>query len=382
MSKIPELANVPDISFIDNLSLEDVKNMWFSDCGKFYKEEYGEEMPSSVANPLNCVGMATVLLAYHVMKCVDRSGKMDHLKYSYGEYLDGIASLKGIFRRSATGAITTLRFTASAVRTSVTGIPAHSKVTDENGNRFATDKYAEIPAGQSYVDVQATALVPGRGANGLLANTITSFVDPIPYIASVTNIIPTSGGDDIEGDDDLTYRVFMAPAGYSVAGPKEAYEYWAKQFRTDIDDVKVYTPAPSEVVVLFMLDGGVAPDGQIIASLKEFLSAAPIRPLTDKVTVAAPTDVTYQIKLKYFINQSNSVNADSIQNAVRRAVDDYKSWQRKIGRDINPDELVKRMKEAGAKRAEITGPSFRKIKDTEIALCSNVEIIYGGLEDD
>lgn len=234
----------------------------------------------------------------------------------------------------------------------------------------------------TYVDVQATAVEPGKGANDLPAGTITNFVNTIPYIQSVTNTVPTSGGDDVEDDDNLTYRVLMAPAGYSVAGPKEAYEYWARQFRTDIDDVKVYTPSPTEVTVLFMLNNGVAPDGTIIASMQEFLAADPIRPLTDKVTVAAPSDVEYEINLTYYINRSDSVNATTIQSAVIKAIAEYKAWQRKIGKDINPDELIRRIKNAGAKRVELTAPTFVKVADTDIALSGNEAIRYGGLEDD
>lgn len=382
MSKIPELANVPEVSFIDDITLEDVRDQWISDVCSCFKELTGEQMELPAADPIRLIGYATTLLGYQCLKFIDRAGKVDLLKYSYGGYLDHIAALKGIFRRKATGAITTLRFTISAVRTSVTGIPAHSKVTDENGNRFATDEYAEIPAGQTFVDVQATAIEPGKGANGLPANTIVDFVNPIPYIESVTNTVPTSGGDDVEGDDDLTYRVLMAPAGYSVAGPKEAYEYWARQFRTDIDDVKVYTPSPTEVVVLFMLENGVAPTDTIINSMQEFLASDPIRPLTDEVTVAAPADVEYEIILTYYINRSDSVNATSIQTAVNKAIQEYKAWQRKIGKDINPDELVKRIKNAGAKRVELTAPVFTKVSETDIALSGNELIRYGGLEDD
>ena len=382
MSNIPELARVPEVSFIDGITLEDVRNLWISEACAYHKELTGEQRELPAADPIRLIGYATSLLGYQCLKFVDRNGKVDLLKYSYGDFLDNIAALKGIFRRGATGAITTLRFTISAVRTSVTGIPAHSKVTDENGNRFATDEYAEIPAGQTYVDVQATAIEPGKGANGLPADTIVNFVNPIPYIESVTNTVPTSGGDDVEGDDDLTYRVLMAPAGYSVAGPKEAYEYWAKQFRTDIDDVKVYTPSPTEVVVLFMLENGIAPDDTIITSMREFLASDPIRPLTDKVTVAAPTDVEYEIILTYYINRSDSINATSIQVAVNKAIQEYKSWQRKIGKDINPDELIKRMKNAGAKRVVLTAPVFTKVSETDIALSGNELIRYGGLEDD
>ena len=146
--------------------------------------------------------------------------------------------------------------------------------------------------------------------------------------------------------------------------------------------MKVYTPAPTEVVVLFMLDGGKAPSDLIASSMQNFLATAKIRPLTDFVTARAPEDVDYQIKLKYYINQSNEANAITIQNAVNTAISDYKKWQRKIGRDIEPGELVKRIKEAGAKRVEITSPDFIKVTDTQIALSGNDEIIYGGLEDD
>jgi phage-related baseplate assembly protein len=382
LSNIPELSRVPDVSFIDEVSLESVRDQWISDVCEKYKEITGEQLTLPPADPIRLVGYATALLGYQCLQYIDRAGKVDLLKYSYGNFLDNIAALKGIFRRGATGAITTLRFTASAVRASVTGIPAKSKVTDEKGNRFATDEYAEIPAGQLYVDVQATAVEPGKGANGLPAGTITNFVNTIPYIQSVTNTVPTSGGDDVEDDDNLTYRVLMAPAGYSVAGPKEAYEYWARQFRTDIDDVKVYTPSPTEVTVLFMLNNGVAPDGTIIASMQEFLAADPIRPLTDKVIVAAPSDVEYEINLTYYINRSDSVNATTIQSAVIKAIAEYKAWQRKIGKDINPDELIRRIKNAGAKRVELTAPTFVKVADTDIALSGNEAIRYGGLEDD
>ena len=382
MSNIPELIRVPEISFIDGISLDDIRDQWISDVCTKYKELTGEQLELPAADPIRLVGYATALLGYQCLKYIDRAGKVDLLKYSYGDYLDNIAALKGIFRRGETGAITTLRFTISAIRTSVTGIPAGVRAKDEKGNCFATNEYSEIPAGETYVDVQATSIEPGRGANGLPTNSIVNFVDPIPYIASVTNTVPSSGGDDIEGDDDLTYRVLMAPAGYSVAGPKEAYEYWARQFRTDIEDVKVYTPSPTEVVVLFMLDGGVAPDGTIIASMQEFLSASPIRPLTDEVTVGAPTDVEYEINLTYYINRSDSINATSIQNSVNKAIQEYKAWQRKIGKDINPDELVKRMKLAGAKRVELTAPVFTKVSETHIALSGNELVRYGGLEDD
>lgn len=68
--------------------------------------------------------------------------------------------------------------------------------------------------------------------------------------------------------------------------------------------------------------------------------------------------------------------------AVNQAVEDYIVWQRsKMGRDIEPSELIHRIMEAGAKRVE---PAFvhQAVANNEIAWNSSKNIIYGGLEDD
>ncbi|MGL5435986.1 MAG: hypothetical protein ACRDBO_11385 [Lachnospiraceae bacterium] len=65
------------------------------------------------------------------------------------------------------------------------------------------------------------------------------------------------------------------------------------------------------------------------------------------------------------------------------AVSQYKLWQRiKMGRDINPDELLKLIVAAGAKRAEILTPGFQVIDSEAVAGLNQEIVIYGGLEDD
>ena len=70
--------------------------------------------------------------------------------------------------------------------------------------------YAEIPAGSTTVDVPATCTVAGTDGNGFAAGELATIVDPIPYVASVTNTTATEGGAEIESDDDLAERVFLA----------------------------------------------------------------------------------------------------------------------------------------------------------------------------
>ena len=105
--------------------------------------------------------------------------------------------------------------------------------------------------------------------------------------------------------------------------------------------------------------------------------------MTDQVTVAAPAEVAYSIAMTYYINRSDSARAVTIQEAVTQAVADYQTWQRAIGRDINPSKLVAMIMAAGAKRVTVTAPTYTTVEATKVsALSGDPVITYGGLEDD
>ena len=104
----------------------------------------------------------------------------------------------------------------------------------------------------------------------------------LPYIKSVRNTEITSGGADIESDENLAERIYLAPSGYSVAGPDDAYEYHTMAYNQDIIDVKVSSPAPTEVEIRFLIGEGEIPTGTVIKGLEEYLQDNNIRPLTDR----------------------------------------------------------------------------------------------------
>ena len=67
---------------------------------------------------------------------------------------------------------------------------------------------------------------------------------------------------------------------------------------------------------------------------------------------------------------------------VEQAVESYQTWQRKIGRDIDPAELIMRVREAGAKRPKLTAPVDTKVSEIQVAKMASCNIVYGGIEDD
>lgn len=381
MSKIEALSKIPDISFIDNITLESVRDEILSDYRKEYASITGEEAELPEASPVRLMAYAFAVQIYQAFRYIDRAGKMNFLKYSEGDYLDQLGAFKKISRLPASEATVMLEFRMDGIRASVTGIPGGTRVKSAD-LYFYTAEYAEIPIGETSVTVTAFAAEAGTAYNGLETGSINRIVDPVPYISAVTNINESSGGADIENDDDYTYRIYMAPFSYSVAGPAEAYRYHALQARADIEDVCVYTPAPCEVDVVFLLTGGKLPDEAAINDVSDYLKNEEIRPLTDLVTCKAPTETEYTINLAYYINRSDSAMASNIQNKVNKAVEEYKIWQRTIGRDINPSELIKRIMSAGAKRAEIISPTYTKVEDYSISSCTDTVVSYGGLEND
>ena len=85
----------------------------------------------------------------------------------------------------------------------------------------------------------------------------------------------------------------------------------------------------------------------------------------------------------YWVAKSKRDRLDEIKQRVQEAGLSYIRWQDGcIGRDINPDELIRQLLTAGAKRVTIRSPQFTPVLDTQIAAVSNFEIVYGGLEDD
>ena len=95
------------------------------------------------------------------------------------------------------------------------------------------------------------------------------------------------------------------------------------------------------------------------------------------------TNPHIHVNLTYYINRSDSARAVAIQAAVAQAVEEYKTWQRTIGRDVNPSQLAAMVMEAGAKRVTVTAPTFAAVAATKVAaLTGSATVTYGGLEDD
>lgn len=372
---------LPDIDFVDTnaeATLDRIVQGYEAAAGR----KLGEADPIMLF--LKSIAYENVLLR----NAIDFTGKQNLLFYAEGDYLDHLGFLLDIERNEAKNSLTTLRFTLASAQTSNIIIPLNTKVSDGNYT-FQTTEVTQIVAGQLTVDVGAESVISGDETNNISIDRINQFIDVIPYVEKVSNLTDTSGGANTESDDSYKKRIALAPSSFSVAGPYEAYKFWALTANQNIIDVAVVNKEERTqdiqyagvVEVYPLIKSGQPATVEILGQVLEILSNKKVRPLTDKVETLAPIQVDYTIDLKYYIHTDDGANANIIQTKVSNAVQDFIKWQyEKLGRDINPSELTRLIVNAGAKRVDIISPIFTALDEFEIGNNISVNIVFDGFE--
>lgn len=369
------LDNLPDITFAE----KDAK-LIESEIINVYESLAGRTLAPGDPVRLFLLSIASIISQQRVL--IDFAAKQNLLAFSSNDYLDHLGALLGVTRLPAYPAMTTLRFTLSGPQPWTTIIPLGTRATPDGKLFFATTDAATVPAGETQIDVMAKCIQDGEVGNGYLPGQINRLVDPIPWVQSVVNITESSGGSNVETDDNFRDRIRIAPESFSVAGPSGAYNFWARTAHQDITDVAVISPSPGVVEIYILLKNGGIPSQEILDVVLETVSDEKIRPLTDQVFVLAPTVIEYDLDVMWWLANDRAVEASQISAAANKAVNDWASWQKSaLGRDINPSVLISKMIAAGAKRVDVISPSFTVLAPSEVAIARSVSVTFGGMED-
>lgn len=293
-------------------------------------------------------------------------------------------------RPQAQPAITTMRFYISEPQPNAILVPFGTRVTDKEGTLvWETIADAFIPIGETYVDVIVQCQEPGVIGNGYTPGQIDVLVDVFPYYERCENLTESENGADAATDDEYYELMRASMDAFSTAGPEGAYAYYARQVSTRIADVVLTTPNPGQVNIYVLMDDGTIAGEEIKNAVYEACNDRYVRPLTDYVVVDDPEVVPYDIEFTYYISRNQTASAADIEAAVKAAVDRYIAWQSaKLGRDINPSQLIGMLMETGIKRVDLVSPAFTPIRDGEdesvpqVASVGNITIVNGGYEDD
>ncbi|MDA3732395.1 baseplate J/gp47 family protein [Niameybacter massiliensis] len=329
-----------------------------------------------------------VQLIVGIYNAINESAKQNLLTYAKGQVLDAIGIEYDTKRLQAQKAMCRVEFRLSSAQMQTVHIPKGTRVTPDGLLFFETLSDTFISANTTSLEVDVVATVAGVNHNGFAPGQIKTLVDMIPFVGSVSNITTSSGGSQEEEDDNgvdiwsgYRERIRLAAAKISTAGHELGYIYHAKSADTDIDDVIVTSPRPGEILITALMKNGQLPSETIIERIKESCNSKKARPMTDKVSVAAPTVSEYSISLTYYIALDDAASENIIKAKVVESVNEYIKWQdSKIGRSVNPDYLKQLILNAGAYKVDITSPIYTEIQETQVPKVTTKSIIYGGLK--
>lgn len=377
-----QIQNYPDISFIGDLTL----TQWIEQGEAWYIEQWkeltGEDIVLHDTDEERIMIHAIAMMFYQTLQYLDNAGKMNLLKYSMGDFLDNMAARSGIARIEAQPAQVSVKFILTEAQAEDYTIPEGTRVSGSalEDLYFAVDDDTVIPAGETEGVCLCTCTTAGTEGNNIAIGSIDELVDTLPYIDEVTNTTVSDGGTDIEDDDQLAERLFLAPSEYSTCGTEDSYIFHAKSASPLVNDVSVHSPEPCYLTITITSKTGM-PSQELINIVTAYLNDPIRKKLTDRITVVGPDAVTFNINVEYWISYDNQKYEESIKAAVEQAVDDYVTWQTtKIGRNINPSKLYQLIMEAGANRCVVTYPEQTTVDSDELAVLGTKTVTYGGLE--
>ena len=200
----------------------------------------------------------------------------------------------------------------------------------------------------------------------LLAYATGSDLDHIGALYGVERAViqeQTEDDDEVlEDDDSFRSRIQIAPEGFSVAGPRGAYEVHALSADADVKDVAVIgpgnpsLPVPSGHVNLYVLSA--TGDGTADPALLELVGAAvnaeDVRPLTDTVTVSSATVASFEVTAR--IEMLNGPDTGVVLEEAQAALTEYLDTAHAIGATVAISGIHGALHRPGVRRVVITAP--------------------------
>lgn len=232
-----------------------------------------------------------------------------------GNYLDMHAQMRGLQRGTAEKAGGILRFYLEEARPAAVEVPAGVVCMSEAETEFITTDAGEIPAGETYCDVPAEAMVAGAGGN-LPAGGIRYIELPPTGVSGVTNPAAFSGGCGAEDDETLRERI-LASYRKLPNGANKAYYEEKVMSRSGVAAVTVLPKnrGIGTVDICFATESGV-PDAAEVDAVQTMLDGE--REICVDLEVFAPETVNVNVTAELEIGEG--YDAQTVLQAAEDAI--------------------------------------------------------------
>lgn len=306
---------------------------------------------------LNALAYREFLFRYKV----NEAAKQNLVAFAKAPILDYLGQLVGVERLAPSKAVCTITFQLVDGHGDLV-IPAGLRVATTDGLVvFETNEAKAVVEGILETSIECTAQVAGKVGNGYAVGKVSEIQDPLPYLVSAENIEVTNGGGDQETDEQLRERIKLAPSIFSVAGPRDAYVYWAKTASPNIIDVSVRSQVPGRVEIYPLMESGTTPTA-ILDAVLAICDDVKVRPLTDTVLVSAPTPVDYEIEVELTLLDSGiqSIESQKASDAMTAFV---VAKRKKLGQDIVRSKIIEALASDGLYNINVVQPASDVVLD-------------------
>lgn len=300
------------------------------------------------------------------------------VNYATGQMLDYLGALLGVLRLPASSAVCTLQFNLVDGHGVVT-IAAGTRVSSIDGQAiFQTDRDITAALNINSVTVTATCQSTGTIGNEYAIGDIELILDPQAYVSTCQNIDVTNSGADEETDDALQARIKLAPASFSVAGPSEAYAYWAKTASQDIVDVKAVTTNPGEMTLYLLCTGGTLSSDELKQQVLAICSATNIRPQNDTVLADDPQVIEYSINAE-ITTYTGAIDSDVLAAANSNLQDYVNKGLNTMGVDVIRSQINSKCVVDKVYNVNVISPATDiVIADNQYARCTGINVTITG----
>lgn len=190
-----------------------------------------------------------------------------------------------------------------------------------------------------------------------------SFGDNLDNLAAYHSILRLDG----ETDARLKVRISLAPGAFSVAGPLDAYRYFAMTVAPEAVHVHAYRAGSGDserIVILPLTIDGIVTD-ETLEKIRDILDGETVVPATDVVEVRRPNIITYSIEARLRIPYG--ADQSLVINQARSALITYEASRRKTGANVYRSGHISALKVDPVENVVLSSPASDIVVDKDTA---------------
>jgi len=311
----------------------------------------------------------------------NEAAKQMFLDFAVYPALDYLGGLLNVDRLGAASAQCNIVFTMVSGNPALV-IPAGVRIQSIDGKVvFVTLVSVAVSASSATVNVVAECTTEGVIGNGYQVGDISVILDPQAFVDSAANSDITNGGSDAEGDVAYRERIRLAPSSFSVAGPEDAYKYFAKSANPGIIDVEITSPLPMHVNIYVLMTGGVAPSEEVLGQVEAACNPEKVRPLNDIVAALAPDAIDYELTVE-LTTLTDAIDSKVLELVNANLAAYVLARQTKLGLDVVISQIIGKCTVDQVYDCNVISPTVDLvIAKNQFANCTGINVSITGQSD-